>query len=466
MKLFHKIFLCFVVIFGISFQTAGVLLIDYAYENTVEQEKKYALQQFQYNKYILQSILYSRPDILQAQGVDPEEWSLFTTPVAIYDSDQKCIYSSMTMEPDILDFRDSGEGRLSFRIFRKDGESFIFVYDHVKQGESDACLVTQTDISSVVDTQRSMTAYFQKIYLIILCIGFPLIFALSRMITGSIKKVGKAARRISRGKYSERIRVGTKDEIGQLAADFNQMAEKIEEKVLELSAAARAKEDFTANFAHELKTPLTSVIGYADMLYQRELPREQIKEAAGYILDEGMRLESLSLKLMDLFVMDKQDFSLEKFRTGGLFENIMPGIEPVCVRHGAGLHVDMEEEEIAVEFELFKTMVLNIIDNSVKAECSDIWVRGKKGQECYEISFQDNGKGIPPEEIDRITEAFYMVDKSRSRKQHGAGLGMALVARIAQIHRARLKVESDGRSGTTVRITFNLPEGGRDEQNV
>ena len=83
-----------------------------------------------------------------------------------------------------MDFRDSGEGRLSFRIFRKDGESFIFVYDHVKQGESDACLVTQTDISSVVDTQRSMTAYFQKIYLIILCIGFPLIFALSRMITG------------------------------------------------------------------------------------------------------------------------------------------------------------------------------------------------------------------------------------------------------------------------------------------
>ena len=244
------------------------------------------------------------------------------------------------------------------------------------------------------------------------------------------------------------------------------MAEKIEEKVLELSAAARAKEDFTANFAHELKTPLTSVIGYADMLYQRELPREQVKEAAGYILDEGMRLESLSLKLMDLFVMDKQDFSLEKFRTGGLFENIMPGIEPVCVRYGTGLHVDMEEEEIAVEFDLFKTMVLNIIDNSVKAECSDIWVRGKKGQECYEISFQDNGKGIPPEEIDRITEAFYMVDKSRSRKQHGAGLGMALVARIAQIHRAGLKVESDGRSGTTIRLTFNLPEGGCNEQSV
>jgi len=64
MKLFHKIFLCFVVIFGIAFQAAGVLLIDYAYENAIEQEKKYALQQFQYNKYILQSVLYSEPDLL------------------------------------------------------------------------------------------------------------------------------------------------------------------------------------------------------------------------------------------------------------------------------------------------------------------------------------------------------------------------------------------------------------------
>lgn len=460
MKLFHKIFLCFVVLFGVSFQAAGFLLIDHAYENAVEQEKKYALQQFQYNKYILQSILYSEPDLLQTKEVDPEERSSFTAPVALYDSAKNCIYSNMTIEPDILDFHESVDERLAFRIFQKEGESCIFVYDYVRQGESAAYLVTQTDISSVVESQRSMTAYFQRIYLIILCIGFPLIFLLSRMITGSIKKVGKAARRIARGKYSERIHVGTKDEIGQLAADFNQMAEKIEEKILELSEAARAKEDFTANFAHELKTPLTSVIGYADMLYQRELPREQVKEAAGYILNEGMRLEALSLKLMDLFVMDKQDFALEPLKTMVLFENMMPGIEPVCGRHNVRLHMDVEEGEIAVEFDLFKTMVLNIIDNSVKAECSDIWIAGKKRESGYQISIRDNGKGIPPAELGRITEAFYMVDKSRSRKQHGAGLGMALVARIAQIHKAVMRVKSDGRSGTTVHIMFDLPEGG------
>lgn len=466
MKLFHKIFLCFVVIFGIAFQAAGVLLIDYAYENAIEQEKKYALQQFQYNKYILQSVLYSEPDLLQAQQESPGSLGSFTTPVALYDQEKNCIYSDLSIKPVYLDFQEREEGQLAFRIYQKDRNSCIFVYDHVRQGEGEAYLVTQTDISSVVETQRNMTAYFQRIYLIIVCIGFPLIFLLTNLLTGSIKKVSKGARRIARGKYAERIDVGTKDEIGQLAADFNQMAEKIEEKMSQLSAAARAKEDFTANFAHELKTPLTSVIGYADMLYQRELPRKQVKEAAGYILHEGMRLEALSLKLMDLFVMDKQDFMLEKQETGGLFENMLPGVKPVCEKHGVQLHTDIEEGEIAVEFDLFKTMALNIIDNAVKAECSDIWITGEKQQTGYQISFKDNGKGIPPAELGRITEAFYMVDKSRSRKQHGAGLGMALVAKIAQLHTAALRVESDGRSGTTVRIAFGLTEGGRDEQNV
>lgn len=157
---------------------------------------------------------------------------------------------------------------------------------------------------------------------------------------------------------------------------------------------------------------------------------------------------------------------LENQETGGLFENMLPGMRPVCEKHGVQLHTDIEEGEIAVEFDLFKTMVLNIIDNAVKAECSDIWITGEKQQTGYQISFKDNGKGIPPAELGRITEAFYMVDKSRSRKQHGAGLGMALVAKIAQLHAAALRVESDGRSGTTVRIAFGLTEGGRDEQNV
>ncbi len=132
MRLFHKIFLCFVIIFSIAFQAAGILLINFAYENAVEQEKKYALQQFQYNKYILQSILYSEPEILQEEESGIEIRDDFTVPVALYDTDRRCIYTNMAVQPDIPYFDDSVDGRLIFWIVRRDEGCFIYVQDYVR----------------------------------------------------------------------------------------------------------------------------------------------------------------------------------------------------------------------------------------------------------------------------------------------------------------------------------------------
>jgi signal transduction histidine kinase len=467
MKLFHKIFLCFVLLFGIAFQAAGFLLVNYAYGNAIEQEKKYAFQEFQQNKYILQSILYLEPELFEnGAGSLPNMAGRFTVPVALFSEDGVCIFSNTGMQPDFFGFKGGEDDRVAFRIFREGEESDIFVYGCIEQGDRKVSLVTETDISSVVDAQKSMIAYFQKIYIAILCISSPVIFLLTRALTGSIKKVGKAAGRIAKGNYSERIRIEGKDEISELASDFNLMARQVEEKVAELSDVARQKEDFAANFAHELKTPLTSVIGYADMLYRRELPKEEVKSAAEYILSEGMRLESLSLKLMDLFVLDKQDFLLERMSVKEMFENLAQGIEPVCRKRGATLHMEIEDGMIDVDYDLFKTMILNLVDNAVKADCKDVWISGIRGRDVCRIRIRDNGKGIPPKELGRITEAFYMVDKSRSRKQHGAGLGMALVSKIVRIHKAEMEIESDGKMGTVISIGFPLHEGGADEENI
>lgn len=464
MKLFHKIFLCFVVIFSITFQVVGYLLINFAYGNAIGQEKKLAFQEFQYNRYILQSILYINPEFFSEREAEYAGISdNFTVPVAVYGADGEYIFSNTAMLPGELAFDEGEDDRISFQICEKQGKSYIFVCDYVRQDKSEMYLITQTDISSVINDQKSMIAYFQKVYLGLLCISFPVIFVLTKAITASVKEVGKAAKRIAGGEYSERIRTKGKDEISELASDFNQMAEQVEEKIAKLSDVARQKEDFAANFAHELKTPLTSVIGYADMLYQRDLPREEVKSAAGYILNEGMRLESLSLKLMDLFVLDKQDFVLERMSVREMFHNLEQGIEPMCRKHGVVLHLDIEEGSIRADYDLFKTAILNLADNAIKADGKDLWMNGNQEKHHYRITIKDNGKGIPPEELEKVTEAFYMVDKSRSRKQHGAGLGMALVAKIVEIHKAKMKIESDGKTGTMVSIVFHLQEETVDE---
>lgn len=487
MKLFHKIFLCFVVIFGITFQAAGYFLINYTYENAVEQQKKIAFQDFQYNRYILQLMLYSDPKFIY-EGESKSILKNFTVPVLLnvnledgptsnIEMLEINIAINQTMDTWIStqiyerengnvifqydSYQEKGKDNLSYQIYERGGKSYIFVFGVVRQGGHELCLVTQTDISSVINSQKSMTAYFQRIYIVIICISFPVIFLLTKALTASLKKVSEGAGRIAQGNYSQRICTKGRDEIYELASGFNQMAGQVEEKIAELSDMIRQKEEFAANFAHELKTPMTSVIGYADMLYQRDLPREEVKNAAGYILEEGMRLETLSLKLMDLFVLDKQKFSMEWMSVEEMFENLEQGMEPMCRKYGAVLHLDIGRGGIWVDFDLFKTMILNLADNSVKAGCEDLWISGRQEGAVYRIEIKDNGRGIPPEELGKITEAFYMVDKSRSRKQHGAGLGMALVSKIAKIHEAKMKIESDGKTGTAVTLEFYQTERGR-----
>ena len=268
MKLFHKIFLCFVIIFGVTFSAAGFLLINYAYHNSIEQEKKFAFQEFQYNKYILQSILYSDPEYITSSETENSALNNnFTVPVTLYDKEGKCIFSSMSALPDIDTSYSPDSGSIFFKIEQNGDKYSIFVHDVISSDEHEIYLVTETDISQVVDKQEMMHNYFQRIYMIILCVVFPAIFLLTGMITAPIKNVSKAAKRIAGGNYSERISFSGHDEICELADNFNQMAERVEEKIDELSGIAKQKEEFAANFAHELKTPMTSVIGYADMLY-------------------------------------------------------------------------------------------------------------------------------------------------------------------------------------------------------
>jgi len=290
------------------------------------------------------------------------------------------------------------------------------------------------------------------------------ILILSAFITRPVKKLSEAAAGIARGQYSERLPVISGDEIGELSGSFNLMAEAIEEKIHALLENARQKEDFVANFAHELKTPLTSVIGYADMLYQKNLPPEKIKEAAWYILSEGLRLESLSLKLMDLIVLNRQDFTLEELHTGELFSSIAGGLKPVLKERKVSLNLKIHPAYVRVDYDLFKTLMLNLIDNAMKAGCSIVEITGKPNGKRYSVYVSDNGQGMPESELSRITEAFYMVDKSRSRRQHGAGLGLSLAAKIAEIHGSPLAFSSKEGVGTVAKIDLALRKGRRQKR--
>ena len=240
-----------------------------------------------------------------------------------------------------------------------------------------------------------------------------------------------------------------------------QIAE-LEKNLEDLRYLAERREDFIASFAHELKTPLTAIIGYADMLRSKQMSPKAQFNAAGYIFSEGKRLESLSLKLLDIIVAGKQNFDMKpmdaEYFLKGVAAVSMPSLE------NAGITLDMHfgRGTILVEPDLFKTLVINLIDNARKASSSGdtIELFGIAEEKGYALYVRDHGRGMKAEDILKITEPFYMIDKSRSRAMNGAGLGVTLCQKIAELHSSTLEYESEPGQGTTVRILLkNVKDG-------
>jgi len=464
MRLYAKFFLCASLVISVALLLSGYLLITSSYESAVVREAERALNQFQYDKFTVQASIISNADdlsegaLLNTLAKLSSELSGLT---AFFSEDKTLIYSDLPLQTDFSVLDDITHNSHVTQSQAVDGKSYFMVCGKLAQSGVTLYLIIATDISSVVAQKEQMARSFVQVYFSTLLLSMIVIAALSAFITKPIIMMSKAAAGIAKGRYDERLPISSDDEIGELSKSFNLMADAVADKIYELLENARQKEDFVASFAHELKTPLTSVIGYADMLYQKNLSSEQIKDAAWYILSEGLRLEALSLKLMDLIVLNRQDFTLEEMDAKEFLSNIAGSLKPMLDEKKVSLHLNVHPDYIMVEYDLFKTLLLNLIDNAIKAGCDRIDISGKRGGNVYTISISDNGRGMPPSELARITEAFYVVDKSRSHKQHGAGLGLALAARIAQIHGSSLEFSSAEGVGTVVKIDMFL-EGGVD----
>ena len=281
-------------------------------------------------------------------------------------------------------------------------------------------------------------------------------WAMSFYMTKPLVKVSKTARALSTGNLDARVNPKTHDEIGQLGYDFDNMADRLSENINELKMSMEHQEMFMGSFAHELKTPMTSIIGYADLLRSESLSPEESQEAANYIFSEGKRLEALSFKLLDLLMMRNQNLNLVPTDMKSMIENLTYHLQPVYRKKGLDLRCRCEPSLCMVEPDLFSSVIANLVDNSRKAmdKGGNILIMGESINGNYRIRVIDNGRGMPEEAIRHITEAFYRVDKSRSRAQGGAGLGLTLCKEIISLHNGKIAFASKEGEGTCVSVTI------------
>lgn len=290
----------------------------------------------------------------------------------------------------------------------------------------------------------------------ILAVSTVFVLITVHFISKPLNKLTSLSAKIANGDITERIKLNRFEksikEIDMLADSFNNMAECNEKYISQLKEEYKKQEEFTGSFTHELKTPLTTIIGYSDLLRTYDLPQNERRMYAEYIYKEGKRLESLSIHLLNLLVMNNQSFTLSEVKTEVMAYDLKSATAFLPQKYGVSLDFYLAKDSVICEPSLLKTLIINLMDNGCKAseKGSRVTVVGKREQGFYVIQVIDHGMGIPENEIKKITEPFYMVDKSRARKQGGAGLGLALCSKIALIHGTSLEITSQLGKGTTV----------------
>ncbi len=463
MKFFWKIFFAFTSLITIVFSVFGILMVTQSFRTSMEKEIEEGNREnrmfqlaFEVNMNAL-SDNYRTEKIVRdlAESVignlNNEEYSY-----KLYRGKKNLIYENTEyrLTHDLIE--TMGENTCVYQVLENEGRKYlVFVCKSIMNGRT-YYLESFQDITEVYEERADFYAQYRTIMLVLIVVSSIIIFIVSHFLTRSVVNLSDVTREFADGDYRVRADVSSEDEIGTLAQDFNVMADNLTQKMEELTEAARKQEDFTASFAHELKTPLTSIIGYADMLRTMDMDKEETMEAANYIYSQGKRLESLSFKLLELIVTRNQNYQFKIIPMKELLDEIKVITAAGLEQKKISCHINAAEGEIYGEKDLVVSLLVNLIDNARKAlsEGGDIWLSGRVTEEGYEVAVQDNGCGMPQEEIDKITEAFYMVDKSRSRKQGGAGLGMTLCSRIVEVHEARWYIRSEEGKGTKIRVVF------------
>lgn len=279
-----------------------------------------------------------------------------------------------------------------------------------------------------------------------------------------LRKLTQVSEEISGGEYSLRSKIKSQDEVGELSASFDHMAETVEQKILDLEEQARRRELLLGALTHEMKTPMTAIIGFSDSLISMPLTEEKRMEASHEIHEAALRTERLSQKMMQLIAMaDCPVLVKRRLSVDDLFQQIQSMMQEALANKELSLSVHTESDFLQGDADLIICLLTNLIDNAIKASQpgQEISVTASESDTTYQLAVSDHGSGIPADKVALVTEPFYRVDKARSRKMGGAGLGLSLCQMIAQAHGDSLQIESTVDVGTT--ITMAWPKEGSNE---
>lgn len=425
----------------LTFTAASVVMYE-KYNSYMQQDVK---NEAKYIRYAIENI--------GEEYLTEETGNLTTSRITLTRPDGTVLYDSEKY-PDSM---ENHKSRPEFESAREKGSGAVVrfsetlseqtFYYAVKLDSGNILRVAKTT-DSVFHTMLSSFTLMGVLLLAILTVGF---FLMERQT----KKLIEPINQLDLEHPLEHVEY---EELRPLLKRVDQQNKQIAQQVQELRQAETVRREFSANVSHELKTPLMSISGYAELMKNEMVRHQDVPEFAGRIYDEASRLTSLVQDIIEISKLDEKSGEMP-FETVDLYEvvqDISQNLTLPAKKRKVTVLTEGKSAEIYGVRHILYEMLYNLVDNAIKynREGGYVRVRLEKEGEHVIFSVEDNGIGIPREEQERIFERFYRVDKSHSRKTGGTGLGLAIVKHGAVLHHAEILLNSEPEKGTKIQIRF------------
>ena len=327
-------------------------------------------------------------------------------------------------------------------------------------GNTVGFLVTRQPTIRANPAETAFLDRIKQIYILsavgVIALALLLAFLLSRTLTRPIRELTAATRAVSAGDLAQEVPVRSRDELGQLATSFNQMN-------AQLAQSLNLRRQMTADIAHELRTPISVILGHAEGVHDGILaPSLEMFEI---IRDEASRLEQLVEDLRTLSRADADELPIERqpVAPATLLKDVLAAHTHRSVQKKISLDLQVAPNlpEIAVDPGRMMQVLSNLVDNALHytPEGGRVLLSAQVVNETLEIRVQDSGPGIAAGELDRIFDRFYRSDPSRQRDEGGSGLGLAIARAIVEKQDGRIWAESKPGEGTTIVIHLPIKDG-------
>jgi signal transduction histidine kinase len=463
MKFWQKAFFSIIGVFLLGFNIISYQLAKHSYDLI----QSYVLQSAETEQQVIKKSVSASVSIIAKKGLKPqsEDLRISILPYVSFYKNQGIyfrLYENDTLIFDNLPVQDNRKqysvppGKQVTEVTEVQGRLFCFIASYLNKPYDNVQFVYIKDLQPLVQYKENIITSCTIVGILTSFVLQAFILILLIFLTKPFRTLNSVAKQISMGHYDKRVNISSHDEIGDFAKSFNAMADHIQDHIEELSQMSESKQRFINNLAHEIRTPITAVLGYAELLKYANCNDEEKIIALDHIISQSNRIQNMVYKLMDLAYMSSNNIVIRPLNIVDLIEESLSALDFRIQEKHIIVEKHLQPLTINGDKELLESLVVNLLDNAIKASYDGgiIKIRIYSGESGAFIEITDNGKGIEKTNIDKLTEPFYRADKSRNRNEGGVGLGLSICAKICELHKAQLKFLSEVGKGTTVTIGF------------